>query len=88
MSLIEDAKALVGMAPDPMGPYPCGVCGEYPVTDFVDGHMVRCRIDHAPTCLWLAMPRIVAALEAAEAQEARLAYLVSRLQSLVNEYAP
>lgn len=67
MSLIEDAKALVGMAPDPMGPYPCGVCGECPVTDFVDGHMVRCRIDHASTCPWLALPRIVAALEAAQA---------------------
>ena len=41
---------------------------------------------HKPDCPWLSLPKIVAALERAEATEGRLVYLVSRLTALAGEY--
>lgn len=43
----------------------CGFCGGAEIRDG-ERPSVFIRYDHHPTCPWLAMPRIVAALEAAE----------------------
>lgn len=63
MSLIEDAKRLArsGFTPwEDSCHLTCEMCGE-------DGAGEDGPFPHSPNCPWLAMPRIVAALEAAEA---------------------
>ena len=62
MSLIEDAKRLEksGFTPwEDSCHLTCELCGE-------DGAGEEGPFPHAPTCPWLALPRIVAALEAAQ----------------------
>lgn len=65
MGLIEDARALAESDPtredSSSSPGTCRYCGGETV-----GGLLTMRVLHADTCPWLALPRIVAALEAAQ----------------------
>lgn len=65
MGLIEDARALAESDPtrddSSSSPGTCRYCGGETV-----GRLLTMRVLHADTCPWLALPRIVAALEAAQ----------------------
>lgn len=59
MSLLDDARRLTSNADWPFGPTPGGQMPE--ICMICNGYH-----DHRPDCPWLAMPRILVVLEAAE----------------------
>jgi hypothetical protein len=56
VSLIEDARRIMHAGPPTYGEWQCAICQ-------IDG---RDRLTHNPECPWRSLPRIVAALEAAQ----------------------
>ena len=70
MSLLDDARNVVALGPcyvESIKPYEisCRYCGERPPTIHSD-HPGRSPIPHDTDCPWLAMPQIIAALEAVD----------------------
>lgn len=76
MSLLDDARRIMNAGPATYGEWECVLCHR-------NGGD---RLVHADDCPWLSLPKIVAALERAEATEGRLTYLDSRLIALAGEY--
>lgn len=69
MSLLDDARRLVESNVAENFDKECGFCGMSPSLHDVEGWTYRADnlgALHYPECPWLAMPRIVAALEAAD----------------------
>jgi hypothetical protein len=70
MSLIDDARKMAADCPnatDRGGRGECYYCfgGNY-AGGYLSGSPTESEFHHAPDCPWLSMPKIVAALEAAE----------------------